>query len=747
MRAEPALAAFVTEARPASLSDQYVGGAKQGHNVGMHFEPGHWRARRLAAAALCLCAPLSAAAQAQAPTQRLTLPTVVVTAQKEPTDVRNVPGSVTAVTSDTLTDSGVRIVSDAALFAPNTFFTEFTARKASNPRFRGIGASPGNPAVTTYIDGVPQLNANSSSIELMDVGQIEFVRGPQSPLYGRNALGGIINVSSARPALADWTGTVVAPFANQSSREVRGSVSGPLGETVAVSLSAGKQARDGFTINEVTGNDMDSRSATFGKAQLMWIPSQNWEARVIFTAERDRDGDYSLADLTAARERPFRVQRDYEGYTHRDVRAATVMLRGDGERVSLTSSTGFVSWKTEDSTDLDYTPLPLAIRNNAEDDVQFTQEIRAASPPNAPVQLGDALTMKWQSGVMLFTQGYEQLAVNTLAPFLLSPQLGFSVQQYSPDASLDDLGMGLFGQAVFTVRDRLDLTIGGRFDHEAKEAVLDSYLVPAVAPSSSVVGDESYSNFSPQLAVGYRLQPEVMAYASVSEGFKAGGWNPASPTGSEAYGEEHAWHLESGVKGGFAGGRVAASAAVFYINWADLQLNVPNPFVPGQFYVANVGEARSSGVEFELTAKPHPSVELFGNAGYTNARFGDGSVSSGMDVSDNIIPNTPEYTAAFGAHVEHPITSALTLFGRAEAVFYGEMQYDDANTQSQDAYSLVNLRGGFRSQYFFAEGWMRNAFDTRYVPVAFPYQGFAPSGFIGEIGRPRTFGVSAGVTF
>ena len=714
----------------------------------MHFESGHHRLRQVVAAALFLGAPLTAAAQPQpSPPPRLTLPPVIVTAQKEPTDIRDIPGTVTAVTSDTLTDSGVRIVSDAALFAPNTFFTEFTARKASNPRFRGIGASPANPAITTYIDGVPQLNANSSSIELMDVDQIEFVRGPQSPLYGRNALGGIISVSSARPSLSKWSGNVVAPFANQSSREVRGSITGPLTDSVGITISAGKQARDGFTLNEVTGNDVDSRSATFGKAQLIWVPARNWEARVIFSAERDRDGDYALMDLDAARERPFLVQRDFDGYTRRDVRATTVMLRGDGERVSLTSSTGFVSWQTEDATDLDYTPLPLATRNNAEDDLQFTQEIRAASPPNAPVQLGDTLTMKWQTGVMLFTQGYEQLAVNTLAPFLLSPQLGIPVQQYSPDASLDDLGMGIFGQAVFTLRDRLDLTFGGRFDHEAKEAVLDSYLVPALAPATTVRGDESYSNFSPQLAIGYRVQPEVMAYASVSEGFKAGGWNTASPTGNEAYGEEHAWHLESGVKGGFAGGRVAASAAVFFINWADLQLNVPNTFVPGQFYIANVGEARSRGVEFELTARPHPSVELFGNAGYTNARFGDGSVSSGVDVSDNLIPNTPTYTATFGAHVERPITDAVTLFGRAEAVLYGEMQYDDANTESQEAYSLVNLRGGFRARYFFAEGWMRNAFDTRYVPVAFPYQGFAPSGFIGEVGRPRTFGVSAGVTF
>ena len=120
---------------------------------------------------------------------------------------------------------------------------------------------------------------------------------------------------------------------------MRGSVNGPLGDSIGVSISAGTQARDGFTVNEVTGNDLDSRSATFGKAQLIWVPSQNWEARVIFSAERDRDGDYALMDLTAARERPFVVQRDFEGYTDRDVRATTVTLRGDGERLSFTSST------------------------------------------------------------------------------------------------------------------------------------------------------------------------------------------------------------------------------------------------------------------------------------------------------------------------------------------------------------------------------------------------------------------------
>ncbi|MCC7033587.1 MAG: TonB-dependent receptor [Acidobacteria bacterium] len=691
--------------------------------------------------------PLAVDAQSSGQSPSITLPTVIVTAQKEPADVRFIPGSVTAVTDGALASAGVRIVSDAAFFAPNTFFTEFTARKLSNPRFRGIGASPSNPGVTTYIDGVPQLNANSSSLELLDVAQIEYVRGPQSPLFGRNALGGIVNVSSARPALSEWTGTLVAPLANAASREVRGSASGPLSDTVAVSVSLGKQERSGYTANDITGNDLDFRSGTFGKAQLMWVPKQNWEARVIVSAERNRDGDYALGDLDQLRAAPFRVARDYEGYTHRDVKAATVMLRGEGERITFTSSTGFVSWQTEDATDLDYSPRPLATRTNAEESVQFTQEIRAASPVNAPLQLSDSLALKWQAGAMLFTQGYDQLAVNTIAPFVFPPFVGVPVHQYSPDAALDDFGMGVFGQATLIVDDRLDLTLGARFDHEDKEAVLGHYLVPALVPGSQVSSERSYTHTSPQVALAYRLQSHLMVYGSFSQGFKAGGWNPASPTEAEGYDKETAWHAEGGVKGTFAAGRVSASAAVFHISWNDMQLNVPNPFVPGQFYIANVGEARSRGVELELAARPHARVELFGNVGYTHARFGDGSVSSGADVAGNTIPNAPSYTAALGARVERPLTDAVTLFGRAEAVFYGEMQFDDANTASQEAYSLVNVRGGVRSRYVFAEAWVRNAFDTRYVPVAFPYPGFTPSGFIGEMGRPRTFGVSAGVTF
>ena len=259
---------------------------------------------------------------------------------------------------------------------------------------------------------MPQLNSNSSNIELLDVSQIEFVRGPQSPLFGRNTLGGIVNVTTARPSMSRWSGTAFAPFGNAGLMEVRGNVSGPVGDKAAIGFAGGYQQRDGYTVNAVTGNDLDSRDGTFGKAQFMVLPNANWETRFIYAHERNRDGDYALGDLDAILVTPHRVARDFEGFTNRDINSATFNVRGTGQNFAIESTTGFVKWNTEDATDLDYSPLPLATRLNEEADRQFTQEIRISSPANAPMALTDQFMLRWQAGVEYFNQAYEQDAVN-----------------------------------------------------------------------------------------------------------------------------------------------------------------------------------------------------------------------------------------------------------------------------------------------------------------------------------------------
>ena len=690
-------------------------------------------------------APAAAFAQTnQSPS--LVLPTVIVTAEKNAADIKDVPASITAVTSKTISEAGLLSVTDAGIYAPNTVFTEFTARKVSNARFRGVGASPMNPAVTTYFDGVPQLNSNTSNIELIDVGQIEFVRGPQSPLFGRNTLAGIVNVTSARPNMSRWTGSVSAPIGNQGLWDVRGNVSGPVGDKAAISFAGGKQQRDGFTTNSITQHKLDSRDGTFMKAQAMMLPNANWEARLIYAYERDRDGDYALGDLAAIRATPVSVARDFEGYTNRDINNTTFVLRGTGLSLAIESTTGFITWNTEDQTDLDYTPLPLAQRFNREDSTQFTQQIRVSSPDNAPMAFG-TMTLKWQAGLEYFNQGYEQDAINSLGAFVLSPQINFAVKMHSPLSDIDNSGIGLFGRATLSLNDKADLTAGLRLDHESANANLNTFFDPAVAPPNVVDAEDSFTDVSPQFAFGYRVNPMQTLYASLARGYKAGGFNPAAPPGSEAYGEEHAWHLEGGWKSSLAGGKVAASAAVFYINWDDLQLNVPNQFVPGQFYIASVGGASSTGFEADLVARPRSDLDLFAALGITGAEFSDGTTANGVAVGGNTLPYTPAYTAMLGGQYTRAITSTINGYGRAELVLSGEFHYDEGNTQSQEAYSLVNVRAGARHNRLFGEVWLRNAFDTQYVPIAIPYPGFAPSGFIGENGRPRTFGISIGVMF
>jgi iron complex outermembrane receptor protein len=674
---------------------------------------------------------------------RFEMPTVTVTAQKTEEDKQKIPVSVTAVSKDTIENAGVHIPSDAAILAPNTYFTDWSARKLSNAQFRGIGSSPNNPGITTYIDGVPQLNANSSSLELLDVNQIEFVRGPQSALFGRNTLGGLVNITTAKPSTSGWTGALSAPFGNYGAWGVRGGISGPLTSDMSLGFSVAQLDRNGFSVNDVTGHDVDYRAGFSTKAQWMWTPNREWETRVIFTGERARDGDYSLNDVAALRANPFHVQRDFEGTSDRDILGTTVLARHLGSSYTFSSTTGFLHWRTEDNIDLDYTARPLLRRDNTEKDFQFTQEVRLASPDTKPIALSPTVNLRWQAGVFVFTQNYDQDAVNNYAPFVVAP---FAINQTSPLSSLDDVGLGVFGQGTFTFNDRFDASVGARVDYEDKKANIQSFYDPAIAPPTLVDTSKSFSDLSPQGSLAYHLRSDKTLYVTVGQGYKAGGFNPASPAGSEAYGEEKSVLFEVGAKTLWDNSRFSANATYFHIDWDDLQLNVPNPAVPAQFYISNVGSAVSQGVEFELGARVAPRVDVFGAVGYTHARFSAGATSSGIDIGNNKIPNTPDYTTSAGIQYVHPF-GGTTLHLRGDAVFYGSFQYNNANTLGQDAYSLFNFRIAAEHRFLTGEILVRNAFDTRYIPLAFPYPGFAPSGYMGEMGAPRTIVATVGVRF
>jgi iron complex outermembrane recepter protein len=677
--------------------------------------------------------------------------TVTVTAQKEAEPASSAPLSITAVTQEVMTNANIQAVKPAAAYAPNVFINEFSARALSNPFFRGIGGSPTNPGVSTIIDGVPHLNSYSSNIELIDVDQIEFVRGPEGALYGRNTAGGLINITS-RELSNTWKAQGQIEFGNYGFWDERASISSPLLKNrFGIALAGGYSSRDGYTINDFTGSNLDSREAGFGKAQLFYRVNDRLKLRFIFSGEHNNDGDYTLGDLGSIRANPHHVSRDFEGSNHRSVGSTTLVLDYRGSAIIFSSITGGIWWRNHSITDLDcQTAMPAngnlyATNDNVEKQHQFTQEFRFASSKDKPFSMGDAVNLDWQAGIFIFNQGYQQDYARNITTF-------FGSFPDSLSADLGDSGVGLYGHAKVTAWKKISFIAGVRFDYEDKNADLAS-------GGAIKSANDSFSEVSPQFSVAYRFAQNHMSYISVSRGYKAGGFNPLPsgapmPSGAESYGAEHTWNYELGQKAKWLEGKLEATAALFYIDWQNLQLNQQIPLSGGKYFIGNAGKANSKGLEAETTYRPFSWWDLFGMVGYTHARFLSGSraYNANRDINEGVggktLPFTPVFTANMGTQISWAPSGNAKLYFRVQVSNCGDFQYDASNAMGQTSYHLVNFRGGLRTKHWFAEGWADNAFDARYVPIAIPYaQLGAPSGYVGESGAPATYGVRIGVNY
>ncbi len=671
---------------------------------------------------------------------------IIVVANRNPAPAQETPSSVSAFDRNAMEDAGIVLTGDAAGYVPNVNMVEFTERVLSQPYFRGIGSGPNNPAVTTYIDGVPQLHGYSSNIELIDIDHIEFVRGAQGMLYGRNTVGGLIHILSRHPSLSGLEYSMEAEYGKYSLFRGKFRVSAPLvSEKLGLSLAAGYSSRDGFSDNLITGNDIDSREAFFSKLQLKWLPADDWSARLILFAEQDRDGDYALSDLGTLRAAPHQLQQDFEGYSDRDILAPTLELEYSGDRIDFISITGLVKWKTHSATDLDYSPLPMLTRESKIRNFQLSQEFRWSSSRNSPIFLNDDVKLAWQAGALFFLQDYRETSVNQIS-------YPFPVDLTSPSARLEDRGFGTYLNAVLTYRDVWDLALGIRCDYEEKDADIQTFYTPVIAPSTALNTDRDFNEVSPRLSLTRFLAPGKMIYGNINRGYRVGGFNPVSPEGSEAYDESTNWTYEMGIKTTWLENRLRVNLALFHISWDHLQLNLP---IGQSYYISNVGDAESTGAELEFLASPVPNWVIFGSLGYDRARFGDGTSSirtdaygtnSTVNVSGNKLIFTPEFTAFAGSQYSWELGPDSRIFMRAEIIGSGRYFYNTANTQSQESYWITNLRAGYKTSGWFAEIWAKNLFDEDYIPVAFEFPN-GQSGFLAENGAPLMVGLRAGLSF
>ena len=669
---------------------------------------------------------------------------VVVTARKWTELAQDVPLSISVIGETAIREAGITSIREASYLVPNLHMTEFSSRRLSFPTIRGISTGVGDPSVTTYIDGVPQLKISSTNITLLDIERLEFLRGPQGTLYGRNSIGGLIKMETRRPSNTPEL-RFGSTHGNYDLQEYQLAYTGPLApDELFISLSGLYSERDGYTKNDFTGNRVDERRSTFGRGSILFTPDDRNDFRYTIYAERSRDGGFVLSDLAGLKSDPHHINQDFEGKADRDIVSNSFTWEHSGESVDITSISSYVDWDISEESDFDFSAFDAVRRFTDESQEYFYQELRIASAADSPLQINEQLDLKWLVGGSLFSSDSDASAANEFRAFAPPPTIPGSVSQDEGD--FDDLGLAIFGQATLTIDERLDLTAGVRYDYEDKDAdITNTFLVGGFPVAMSARDEsESFDEVVPEFSVGYHLSDDALLYARAAKGFKAGGFNLSAPAGNESFDTETSWTYEIGAKTSWLDDALIVNAALFYIDWDDLQLSLFDINSGG--YIDNAGGATSQGVELEVAARVAEGVELFAGFGYTDAEFDSFVDQFGGDNSGNNLAFVPETTFNAGAQLNGPIGMSAKWFARGEYVNFGTY-YLDAGNRESESFGLANFRVGVEWHNVRLEGWIRNAFDVEYVLVAFQPSPFDPTAFVGENGAPQTFGLTVSVQF
>lgn len=568
----------------------------------------------------------------------------------------------------------------------------------------------------------------------LDVAQVEVLRGPQGTLYGRNAIGGTINITSRLPT-DQFYAMVEGMGGNYGLGEFQGVASGPLvAGKVDASVAASYIRHDPYVENVFAGHsgeNGENQGAARAQVRLRLSPQLEAITRVDGSDENDTmgKGNVPFTPIDA-------LTRSIIGDFHRiDMNtAANTLVRQGGiaEEVDfkpsgefhLKSLTAYRSDSVRELADPDGTDENAIATHIAEHDHQFSQEFDATGLWGA---------LKYVSGVYYIHEITESdnFVVNNLA---------HAEPIYLPKTV--DSAWAVFSQGDYSLTDRLTVTVGARYTRESKSFDQHSdeisLLTGATLPTYPVIyGDtHHYDALTPKFGLSYTL-PSVMLYASATRGFKSGGFNFSSNFPGQGYGPEKLWSYEAGLKSDLFHHVLRVDLTGFYYDYKDLQ--VQNFIVPGTVDITNAASATDKGVELETIWEPIPRLLLGANAGWLDARY-DKYVEGANDYSHNYLNDAPPFTVNVSAKYSW-LLAAGSLSGEVHYAAFGETYYaaDNQPLHEQAGYGLLGASLGFRpgDDRWQVSLWGENLTDKQYVTYLATIGPFTA----GLPGNPRTYGV------
>lgn len=684
--------------------------------------------------------------------------TIIVTAQKREQSLQDVPIPITVMSAEKLRDERIFRMDEVADQVPGFTATLFSVGQPGLT-MRGIGSSEdgagGDNSVAVFLDGVYMARGSSQVFDLFDLERIEVLRGPQGTLYGKNVVGGAINVVSRRPG-PDTRARIEGTIGNLNRIDVLGFANTALADNIFGKISFSSRDRDGYTFNATTGNlnmDENTQSVRF---QLLFVPSDKIEFELSGDYSRDRlTGDQRIpgggiagpiADAAGGGLANPRVSLgDVDGFSRRDLWGVHGTLNWETGVGALTSITAYRETDFDWLTDpLGLTPALFFIEGTdgvEETSKQFSQKIRLASPSDR--------RLTWVGGLYYLNEDADR--VETIDPVVVTPTFTFSSLNIFDQANITN-SYAVFGEATFALTDRLNITGGARYTYEKKKYDFEAggfvapFGVGSLFPELFVISEEeTWDAATWKGAIDYRLSDDLMVFASVTRGFKSGGFQgqPGSKASAMTpFNPEFAIDYEIGVKSQLFGDRLRLNVNAFFIDYTDLQVTelVATPTNPvGNLITTNAGEAEIKGVELEWDAILGAGFSFSGTYGYLDTEIEE----FGRDTSVIGLPlaGAPKHSYSLNAEYRRDLPGdnvlALRWTYKNVSRFFDDTASPDVTDIPQ--HDVVDARLAFiSSRGFEASLWAKNLFDATYKLQSFDVAG---SGF-NLFAPPRTWGFS-----
>ncbi|MGG2620065.1 TonB-dependent receptor [Pseudomonas aeruginosa] len=723
---------------------------------------------------------------------------VTVTARRREEDSQKVPTPITVLGGETLEAQRISRVQDLQQVLPSVNVAYIHARQSS-VAVRGIGNNPASDGLEgsagIYLDNVYLGRPGMAVFDLLDIEQLELLRGPQGTLFGKNTTAGVLNISTRAPTFTAER-TVEVSGGQDGYFQGRGTVSGPLGETLAGRLSAYRTRDDGYIKNIHDDNYLNGGERQGARGQLLFEPNEDFSLRWIadYNEEDSSNGSMvvyggaerfwqraALVGASPLRD-PQRRKVNINGRQHVSVHQGGSSLEANWNLAGgyrLTSISAYRYWHFTPANDEQLNVSAINDTGVEVHDRQFSQEIRLASPTGG--------AFDYVVGAYAFRQNLGNKTFTSYGPladlYLLGANLGALNDTYSKaNGKIETDSFALFAQGTWHLTERLDFTAGLRGTYEEKNAKVERFAPlggAAVGGVGAAVrngqlgaydsGDLSQYNFAPSalLSLSYQFSDDLLGYASLSHGEKSGGVNlavgsaPSAGADSLLVGPERANDAELGLKSTLFDRRLLLSANLFWTGIHGYQATTLYQ-APGSTQLvqvlANAGSVRSRGLEFEATALPLRGLTLNFNGSYndvTYLSFKDApcpaevstrpGAPSSCDLTGQRVVGASKWIANLNGEYQWRLDDRFQPYVSASYAYRSaaEGTLDNSDLSKIDGYALVNLAAGLRSDL--GDGqldtsvWLKNAFDKDYYLSAFAS---INGSYTASVGQPRTLGVS-----